>query len=242
VTGRLGQPPITGSRTAQALDVSCTSVQLEDLMFIRKLAGLATITALGLLALGATSASASTQLRLDPGNTSLMGSTTITNTSSGVATFATHAGMINCSNTSFTATALSHTGPTTIGGNLSSLTFTTCTDTLPLVNISSCHRHGATLPSMSISGSLGTVTLTDVIVRCNVVSSTQGCYYTAATAVGSVNNALSTLAYTGTGLTAISSPTTDAVAPGACGTTGTVSVNLRHIVQFGTNKTVTIQP
>jgi hypothetical protein len=43
-------------------------------------------------------------------------------------------------------------------------------------------------------------------------------------------------------VTAISAPTTDAVAPGACGTSGTFSVTLRHIVQQGTNRTVTLQP
>jgi hypothetical protein len=211
-------------------------------MPIRRSATLAAVAALSLLALGAAPAPASTSLRSDPGGGLLTGSTTITNTSSGVATLTTGSGSITCSNTSFTATATSNSSATTIGGSLNTLTFTTCTDTIPLVTFAGCHRHGATLPAVSVNGSTGTVTLTDVIVRCSVFASNQGCYLTAATLNGTVNNALSTLTYTNVPVTGISFPTTDAVAPGACITSGNFSVTLRHIVQSGTNRTVTLQP
>jgi hypothetical protein len=104
----------------------------------------------------------------------------------------------------------------------------------------SCHRHGTALPHISINGTANTMTFTDVIVRCNIVSSNQGCYYTTATMTGVPNNVASTLTFTNVAVVAISAPTTDAVAPGACASSGNFSVQFRHIVQGGTNRTVTI--
>jgi hypothetical protein len=210
-------------------------------MSIRRFVTLAAVAALALLALGSSSASASTQLRLDPGSI-LSGATTITNTSSSPATLSTNGGEVTCQNTTFDADVASGSSATTISGQLTSLTFTTCTDQHVLLNFTSCHRHGTPLPAISVNGSTGTVTLTDVIVRCVIQSSNQVCYYTAATATGSANNALSTLTHTNIPVTGISAPTTDALPPGACGTSGNFSFQLRHIVQGGTNRTMTVLP
>jgi hypothetical protein len=208
-------------------------------MSIRKLATLAAVAAF--LALGSSPASASTQLRLDPGSV-LAGATTITNTSSGPATFSTGAGELICQNTTFDVDVGASPSGGTLGGSLTTLTFTNCTDSIPIVNLTSCHRHGAALPAVSINGSVGLMTFTDLIVRCNVSQSAFACYYTAESTGGTANNAASTLTFSNNAIWAITSPTTDAVAAGACGGGGIFNVTLRHIVQGGTNRTVTFLP
>jgi hypothetical protein len=211
-------------------------------MFIRKLAAPAAIAALGLLAVVSTPASASTTVRVDPGAGLLTGSTTITNTTSGPAVLTTGVGSVTCTSSIGSVTLTANSSATTIGGSLNTITFTSCTDTLPLITITTCHRHGASLPSIAINGSAATLTVTDVIVRCSFQGSNQGCYYTAASANGSANNAASTLTFTNVAVTAISVPTTDAVAPGACGTSGNFNAQARHVVQQGTNRTATLLP
>jgi hypothetical protein len=211
-------------------------------MLIRKLAGRMAIAALGLLALGSASASASTHLRLDPGNMPFAGSTTVTNTTSGPMVWTTGVGNLSCSASRFDADVNAHTSATTIGGSLTGLTFTSCTDSIPLLNFTGCHRHGATLPTVTINGSAGTVAITDLIVRCTFQGSTSACYLTAASAAGTYNNAASTLTYVNVPVAVITTPTTDAIAPGACGTSGSWTFAFTHIVQGGTNRTVTVLP
>jgi hypothetical protein len=207
-------------------------------MFIRKLAVLAAIAAFGLLALGSISASASTALRTDPGNALLTGSTTITNTSSSPALLTLDIGSVTCSNTRFDADVTRNSSATSITGTLTALTFTTCTDTVPFVQVTSCHRTGATFPAIHITAgdTGGQVQIVDATVVCNVASG-GACYYTAATANGNASNATSTLSYTGIGVTHV----TGAGDLGfLCGNGASFSVTLNHIVQGGTNRTVTI--
>jgi hypothetical protein len=214
------------------------------------LAPLATIAALGLLALGASSASATTTLRLDPGNVPFSGTTTITNTTSSSAIWSSGAGSMSCPLAKFTANLNSHSSATNITGSLTSLTFarttaTACTSTLP-VNYDDCSLHGGTIPTVSITSNAtgGTVVLGDVLFRCRIVgpATPTACYFTWPTATGAENNAASTITFSGVSVTAVGNPagTTDGQPAGVCGTSATFSVTFRHIVQRTTNKTVTI--
>jgi hypothetical protein len=211
-------------------------------MFIRKLGPLVAMAAFGLLALGANSASATT-LRFDPGNVAAPTNTIrITNTSSAPSVLTTGIGSITCNSTSFTAD-INNNHATILTGTLTQLTFTTCSDTIPLVTILSCHRHASPLGGVSIhaNASGSTQTLTDIIVRCGIApNGAVGCYFTAASAAGTSSNANSTLSFPGVSAVAITSPTTDAFAADGCGGTGTFSATLRHIVEEGTNRTITV--
>src|SRR4051794_5346805 len=111
-------------------------------MSIRKLALLAAVAALGLLALGAVTASATTAVRLHNG-TVVNG--TIKNTSSGPATLHTDAGKITCTTTAFDADVNGNPAAT-VTGKLTTLTFTSCTDNLLAVNVLSCHLAAGTTP------------------------------------------------------------------------------------------------
>ena len=206
-------------------------------MSIRKLALLVATAALGLLAVGFASASATT-LNGDPGNTPLAtGNVTITNTSSGTSTLTTSLGNLSCTNTRFEAT-INNNHAATLTGSLNQLTFTSCTDTIPFLTITSCHQHGAT-PGVRITATTtgGSVNLTDVGVRC-IFSSGGACYFTAATANGVANNSASTISYTNVQAAGITG-TADNLGS-LCPSSGTFSTVLNHIVEVGTNRTVTI--
>jgi hypothetical protein len=140
------------------------------------------------------------------------------------------------------------TSATSISGKLTSLTYgrsatTACTSTLP-VNYSDCQLHGTTLPSVTITSTAGggTVVLGDTVIRCQVVGAANACYYTWPTALGQTVNATSTISFSGVTIVATGNPagTTDGFAAGVCGTSATFSVAFTHIVQGGTNRTVTI--
>jgi hypothetical protein len=126
----------------------------------------------------------------------------------------------------------------TLTGTLGQMTFTTCTDTIPVLTITSCHRHGAT-PGVAVtaSGSGGSVNLTDMGVRCAFASG-GACYFTAATANGVANNAASTISYTNVGAVSIAATADNLGA--LCPATSTLSMAFNHIVEVGTNRTVTI--
>jgi hypothetical protein len=100
------------------------------------------------------------------------------------------------------------------------------------------------MPSVTITAVAGggTVALGHTIVRCHVVASANACYYTLATAHGTFVNADSSIRFEGVQVVAITSPggTTDGLAPGACGTSASLSVTLTHLVQSGTNRTLTV--
>jgi hypothetical protein len=211
-------------------------------MSIWKLFTSTAIAAVAVMAVGAGSASATTTLRLDPGNT-FTGATTISNTTSRHSTFVTNIGTLTCKQAIFSADVDSHTSATSIAGRLTSLTFTSCTDTIAPWDYTSCASHaGSPLPTVSITGTSaagGTMAINGVVLRCAVRSSTYACYYAfASTANGSVVNATSSITYTNVPLGSVS-PTTDALAGGLCGATMTFSTTLTHIVQTSTNRTVT---
>ncbi len=212
-------------------------------MHVRRMAMPAAMAALGLLALGSASASATTVLRLDPGPVAFSAST-VTNTTSGSATLSLGAsGTIHCSSTSFAATVPTGSSATSISATLNRLTFESCTDTLAVVVIDECSLAAGTTPSVSIlatSTSGGTVTVTDARVRCFITGSGGAafCEYTAATAPGTATNSPSAIAFTNVSVTHITGSSGDQGV--LCGASGTFGVTLNHIVQSGTNRTVTI--
>lgn len=215
-------------------------------MSIRRLAASAAIAAISMLALGAASASATTVIRTDPGGGLLTGSTTIRNTTSNTAVLQTSLGGVTCTRTTFDADLASNSGPSSVTGTITSLTFAGCTDHIPLITITECGLHaGSPLPTIHITadagGTGGSVQVTDPTVRCAIANSTSACYYTAATATGSANNVTSNLTFANVAVASVS-PTTDALGAGLCGTNATFGVTLQHIVQGGTNATITIRP
>jgi hypothetical protein len=213
-------------------------------MFIRKLSPVLVLV-LAVLAIGASSASGSTALRTDPGGGLLTGSTTITNTTAAPSVLTlTGLGVVTCNQTnfdlhvnfSFSVFGVSVTGALTFG------TFTSCTDTLPVITISSCTLNPGTTPSIHIfagNDTGGTTTIDDPTFRCNIAGSTTSfCYYTAGTAVGQGNNTASTLTFSSVGVGTVGG---SGSLGAACGSSGTFSTTLRHMVQGGTNRTVTVQ-
>jgi hypothetical protein len=130
---------------------------------------------------------------------------------------------------------------TSITGSLTSLTFTSCTDTILALNISSCRLHpvGA-VPTVQLTAAAGNgvVQLAGVVERC-ATSATQACYYSLPTVAGTLTNASSSIAFVDVPYAPIATSTTDAVAAANCGTTGNLSFTLTHIVQ-STNQTVTV--
>jgi hypothetical protein len=207
-------------------------------MPLKKLTLVAMTAVLALSAGGIGSASATT-LRTDPGNVSFpTGNVTIKNTASGTALLTTSVGNFACTTAHLQAT-INNNHAATLTGTLSQLTLTSCTDTIPLLTFSSCHLHGAA-PTVAITanGTGGSFNLTDVGLRCSFTSPGGACYFTAATANGTANNAASSISYTGVAWNGI--PGTADSLGGLCFSSATFSVVLNHIVEAGTNRTVTV--
>jgi hypothetical protein len=213
-------------------------------MSIRKLALFAAVSALGLLAIASASASASTALRTDPGGGLLTGSTTITNTSASHATLSLPGlGTVNCAETKFDANVTRNSSATSITGSLAQLTFTSCSDNIPVIGIASCTLSpNSPLPVVHIIADNdvgGTTSITDPTVRCDIIASPNAfCYYTPHIANGQGNNVLSTLTFNVTGVTNV--PGSGSLGALCGSAAGTFNVTLRHIVQGGTNRTITV--
>jgi hypothetical protein len=213
-------------------------------MTIRRLAALTAITAIGALALGAVSASAATTLRTDPGAGLLSGSTTIRNTTSDPAVFTSGAGSMSCLQNSLDIDVSRNSSATSISGSLTSLTLASCSGQFALVPFTECslHRVGGAIPTVTITAIAGggTVALGDTIIRC-AVNSTSACYYTWASATGTETNVTSTLSFSGVSIAPlVPTGTTDSFPLSGCGSSSTFSMTLTHMVQGGTNRTITI--
>ena len=208
-------------------------------MFIRKLALLSALAALGLLAVGAASSSAASYLHDNTTTGSLLASgTTIMPRSSDPAVLTLPGfGVVTCTNNTFDAT-VGASGGATITGTLHSLTFNTCTDTIPIITISSCHLASGT-PSLTITATShagGTININDITVFCNAGGG-NGCYYTAATAVGNANNTGAALSYSNVGVT----HTTGSGDLGAlCGNTASFSTTFTDLTSGSTGRTVVL--
>jgi hypothetical protein len=211
---------------------------------------LAAIAALGLVLVGAASASAHTVLRTDPVDQPLIGPTAITNTSSGHFTLQTQTGVVTCVNSTFTADVTSTTGIPSVAGTLTTLTAVGCTDTLPQVTITSCHLENR--PVLHITADLangGTFLITDPILRCananttttTTSTTTSACYYTSPVAPGQFDNFQSELTFLNIPANPVPA-TPDALPAAPCGDFGNWSVTYTHVTQELTNRTLTVQP
>jgi hypothetical protein len=153
-------------------------------------------------------------------------------------------GTLTCNRTNFNGIPTTSSSATTIGGTLNTLTFTSCTDTIPVITISSCALSpNSPLPTFTIRASNddggSTTTINDPTTRCNIAGTTSTfCYYTAASAVGTGNNVLSTLAYSNVTVAGVAG--SGSLGTGVCGASGSFSSTLRHIVESGTNRTTTV--
>ena len=166
-------------------------------MFIRKLTLLSALAALGLLVVGAASSSAASYLHDNATTGSLLpAGTTITPRSSDPATWVFPGfGTVTCTNNTFDAT-VGASGGATITGTLHSLTLSSCTDTIPVLTISSCHlvNGGVSLTITAHSHAGGTFSSNGITVFCSV-NGANGCYYTAATVLGGAANTGARLTY-----------------------------------------------
>jgi hypothetical protein len=211
-------------------------------MSISKPAVLAVIAALGLLLVGAVSASAHTVLRTDPGGQPLIGPTQIAPTSGDHFTIQTQTGFVTCATSTFTADVNGNTSPTSIPGRLTRFTAQGCTDSLPAVNITSCHLEN--LPALHITADIsigGTFLITDPILRCALANGINACYYTSPVAPGQFDNLSSELTFKNVPAIPLVA-TQDGLPPGPCGHSGAWSVTFTHVVQELTNQTLTVSP
>jgi hypothetical protein len=220
-------------------DVSIYGTE-ENMATIRKLV---TTGAVALMATWASSADAHTLLLTDPGGNPLAGSTTIRST----ARFGFHLefaeGRITCNSGAFDVDVNANTSSPVITVTTTGLTFTSCTDTFPVVSIPSCALSpNSPLPTAQIyatSGTGGRLDIINPVVRCSIAGSTTSfCYYSAPTMSGTMVNATSRLTFSSGGVTNVGGSGSLGV---VCGT-GSGSVNWidDHVVQGGTNRTVTI--
>jgi hypothetical protein len=208
----------------------------------RKWALVAALTALSLLAVAAATASAHTELRLDPGNGPFTGVTTVQSTpgtpTDAFALTLPGLGTLTCTTNYIEAHVAAHTSPTTITGGVTALTFQDCTDTIPFINLASCHLD-ATSP-LHIEAVFGGANwdLTDPILRClQAGMPTATCSYTAAVARGNFVNADSSLRFANVAVTHVA---TSGDLGALCGNNGVWSTAFTHIAQVGTNKTLTV--
>ena len=213
-------------------------------MSIRRLATLAVVAALGLLSLGSGSVSATTFLKTDTGAgapTPLTGNTTIRNTTADPAVLEMAVGTVTCNQTFFDADVNSNSSATTIGGKLTSLTFTSCTDTLLAVNFPSCRLQTASVPTVHIAGTAtgGNITLGHTVVRCANGTTPTGCYFTSVNIAGTATNVSSSIDFVGSVTAVVPPGVTDAAVAGNCGSTGNLAVKATHIVS-ATNGTITV--
>lgn len=211
-------------------------------MFMGKAEVTAGVLTLAMVAICAASASATTTLRTDPGGALLSGSTVIVNTSSSPSTLSfPGTGTITCTQESITGDGSVDSSTGSITEQITLFTGYNCHDTIPVINITHC-----TLTNLPVAHYFadspvgGFLDVDDVERRCSIAGSTTSfCYYTAASAVGTVLNATSTITFASTSVVTTSG---SGSLGAACGSgTGTYSTTLRHIVQFGTNRTITLR-
>lgn len=217
-------------------------------MPIRKLARLAEMAATGLLVLCAfsTSVPASTALRTDPGNGLLTGPTTLRTTSADSVnlTFPTLTSY-HCGQAGFDVDVTRNSSASSITGSLTRLDLTHCTDDFAggLFSISACGLETGTLPAVHATATStigGTISLGDLTLRCPLTRTpglTTQCYYTATPTTGQVTNASSRLTFSSFFLPYVGR--SDSIAS-LCPIAATLSMDLTHLVQGATNRTVTL--
>jgi hypothetical protein len=186
-----------------------------------------------------------TALRTDPGNVLLTGATTLRNTTSSPAVLTSSLGVVTCAQTFLDADVSSNANATTsITGKVTSLTFTSCTDTFAPVTYTSCSLHvGSPLPTVRLTGSSaggGTMSVANAVVRCSVLGTVSACYFAiSGSANASFVNATSSINFTNLSVVTVV-PTSDALPALPCLPVSSLSFALTHIVQGATNRTVTL--
>jgi hypothetical protein len=114
---------------------------------------------------------------------------------------------------------------------------------LLVIMIEECYLAPGTLPAVHIlatSTSGGTVTLIDPRVRCTIGGSGGAafCEFTMTSRAGTATNSPSAIAFSSVTVHHVTGSSGDQGV--LCGASGTFSVTLTHMVQSGTNRTVTI--
>jgi hypothetical protein len=211
-------------------------------MIIRKAAALAAVAMIGVLALGTASASATTALRTDPGGGFMSGSLTMRNTASDPFVFSSPGGVLTCNQAFYDWDVNSSTSATAIGGKLTALTFTSCTDTILAINFIDCTLATGSIPAVTITAVAGggTVAIGDMVVRCATGIPGRACYFTSPSALGNASNAGNMIAYSGVSFAPTTTGFTDGIVPANCGSSGPFGVTLTGIVQGAGSNTVTI--
>lgn len=198
-------------------------------MLKRKTALATAACAIAASALGTSSASATT---VENAGGALAAGTSVGNNASDPSTLhLTGLGGITCTITTANFT-VGASGGATVSATMDTLTFQSCTDTIPVITISSCHLV-TPLPTGHITGigsTGGTVELSNTYVRCNVSGGTSGCYYFAQTASGAATNAAHTLAYSGVAVSHI-------VPPGGTGDLGSLCTGPSNTGSFSSRLT-----
>jgi hypothetical protein len=211
-------------------------------MSVLKPAVLAILAALSLMSFVAT-AQASTSLFTDPLTTDSTSTTSFTNDPD--MDLVWHGALFTntfCHQASFAFVAPGAHSATSVTGQLTALTFSSCTQSFG-PNYPHCALHYPTFfghPSVQITGNDtgGTVRLNDVVVRCAIAASSTACYFTMAAPTGTYTDATGALDFTNVPLTSVAA-TTDSSGSGC--TTGTASWSFTHLHQSGTSRTLTIR-
>jgi hypothetical protein len=170
-------------------------------MFMRKLALLCALAAIGVLGAGAASSSAAVYIHGGTSTGNVLASGTAINGSlaSGTrAVLTTSLGTITCSVSPFAGT-VGASGGSSLTGSLSNLSFSTCTDTIPFIDVSSCDFYTDTQNPASFSiadssvvesGNSATGTLsTTVTVRCHLSLGAGDCFFRASGVSGVIASA-----------------------------------------------------
>ena len=204
-------------------------------------------TALGVLAIalacGAGAASASTYLHrgTTTGNV-LAAGTPVMPRAGGPATLVLlSVGTIGCTASTGIVT-VGPSGGATVAAVGDSLSFSGCTDTIPIIDFSSCTLAGpaptATVTATGATG--GTVVFVGTYAFCKVTGAPTGCYYGAIGATGTASNTGATLAYNNVSVTHEVPPGATGDLGGLCGNTGFFAVTFTDLAGGSPSATVVL--
>lgn len=202
----------------------------------------AAAAAFAILLLGAASAPATTVVRTHPGNQIVPAGATLTGGDNGGRAIAvlTSLGTISCGAYS-DGTLAQPDGNPAVTGTLNSFILAPCSDSFPVINITSCTAVPP-FPHITVTatGTGGTNTLTNLYKRCTIAGSpTSACYYYAATATALFTNVNATLTYANVAMQHTVPPGGTGDLGALCGTTGSFSADFPDIHTTG-GRTLTV--
>jgi hypothetical protein len=206
-------------------------------MSIRRSVLSAAIAAVCCLVVASSASAATTVIRTDPGGARVTSGAVITGTSEGPATLTLDStGSITCHG-SFQGVLSATDGNPSVSATMPTFAMAGCSDTLPIVSIDTCSRHGFGVFTMSATSSLGgTFNVLDINLFCHVAGTGTpgtGCYFTLPSSTGSFTNSNSTLGFGNVPLAhTVPSGTTNDI--GAfCGNTGAFNANFANVHTTG---------